>query len=302
MEDVIFALREVLGKENVKEKEIMAKHSSFRTGGEADLFLTPTTGEEIKETIFILRQHQIPYVVLGNGSNILVSDKGIRGAVISIGEKMSRISVVGETITVEAGALLSALSAAALEHGLEGLAFAGGIPGSFGGAVSMNAGAYGGEMKDVLKEVCILNEQLEKTIYTVEELDLSYRHSILSQRDLVVLYGVVQLKKGDKQAIGEEMNRLAVQRREKQPLQYPSAGSTFKRPTGYFAGKLIEDAGLKGYTVGGAQVSTKHSGFVVNQGGATTEDILAVIRHCQKTVKEQFGVMLETEVKIIGEF
>jgi len=301
MVDVLFALREVLGKENVKEKESMARHTSFRTGGEADLFLTPRTAAEIKQAILLLREYKIPYLVLGNGSNILVCDKGIRGAVISIGEKMNRITVEGEKMTVDAGALLSALSAKALEYSLEGLAFAGGIPGSFGGAVCMNAGAYGGEMKDVLKEVRVLDETLEEVVYSVEDLKLSYRHSILSDRALVVLNGVMQLQKGNQKAIEEEMIRLATQRREKQPLQYPSAGSTFKRPTGYFAGKLIEDAELKGYTVGGAEVSTKHSGFVVNKGGATTEDILAVIDHCQKTVQERFGVTLETEVKIIGE-
>ena len=198
MKDVIFALKKVLGKENVKEKESMAKHTSFRTGGEVDLFLTPKTAGEIRESILLLREYEIPYLVLGNGSNILVCDKGIRGAVISIGENMNRITVEGERITVEAGALLSTLSATALEHSLEGLAFAGGIPGSFGGAVCMNAGAYGGEMKDVLKEVRVLNEKLEEVVYSVEQLELSYRHSILSDRTLVVLNGVVQLKKGDK--------------------------------------------------------------------------------------------------------
>ena len=243
----------------------------------------------------------MPYLVIGNGSNLLVGDGGIRGAVIQLYQRMQNISVEGTEMTLDCGALLSAAAAQAADASLEGLAFASGIPGTFGGAVVMNAGAYGGEMKDVLLTADVLTADLEVKTIPVEELDLSYRHSIVPEKGYIVLGGKLQLKKGNEQEIRERMAELAQQRREKQPLQYPSAGSTFKRPEGYFAGKLISDAGLKGKTIGGAQVSEKHAGFIVNIGGATTKDILDLIAFCQKTVQEQFGVTLETEVKIVGE-
>lgn len=293
--------KEILGEDGLLEQEPMAQHTTFKTGGPADWFLMPKSAEQLKEAIALLRQEKIPYYILGNGSNLLVGDKGYRGAVIQLYSRMQSVEVAGEEIRVQSGALLSAIAAEAAEASLEGFAFASGIPGTFGGAVVMNAGAYGGEMKDVLVSVDVLTKELEILTLPAEALELSYRHSIVPEEEYIVLGGVLRLKKGDKEKIKEEIAELAKQRREKQPLQYPSAGSTFKRPEGYFAGKLISDAGLKGRTVGGAQVSEKHAGFLVNIGGATTQDILDLIRICQDTVWERFGVKLETEVKFIGE-
>lgn len=301
MEELKKKLLDLLGEEGFRTEESMAKHTTFRTGGPADLFLMPKNRTELKESIALLREYNVPYLVIGNGSNLLVGDGGIRGAVIQLYQRMQNISVEGTEMTLDCGALLSAAAAQAADASLEGLAFASGIPGTFGGAVVMNAGAYGGEMKDVLLSADVLTEDLEVKTIPVEELDLSYRHSIVLEKGYIVLGGKLQLKKGNEQEIRERMAELAQQRREKQPLQYPSAGSTFKRPEGYFAGKLISDAGLKGKTIGGAQVSEKHAGFIVNIGGATTKDILDLIAFCQKTVQEQFGVTLETEVKIVGE-
>lgn len=301
MEELKKKLLDLLGEEGFRTEEIMAKHTTFRTGGPADLFLMPQNRTELKESIALLREYNVPYLVIGNGSNLLVGDGGIRGAVIQLYQRMQNISVEGTEMTLDCGALLSAAAAQAADASLEGLAFASGIPGTFGGAVVMNAGAYGGEIKDVLLSADVLTADLEVKTIPVEELDLSYRHSIVPEEGYIVLGGKLRLKKGNEQEIRERMAELAQQRREKQPLQYPSAGSTFKRPEGYFAGKLISDAGLKGKTIGGAQVSEKHAGFIVNIGDATTEDILNLIAFCQKTVQEQFGVTLETEVKIVGE-
>lgn len=301
MEELKKKLLDLLGEEGLRTEESMAKHTTFRTGGPADLFLMPQNRTELKESIALLREYNVPYLVIGNGSNLLVGDGGIRGAVIQLYQRMQNISVEGTEMTLDCGALLSAAAAQAADASLEGLAFASGIPGTFGGAVVMNAGAYGGEMKDVLLSADVLTEDLEVKTIPVEELDLSYRHSIVPEKGYIVLGGKMRLKEGNEQEIRERMAELAQQRREKQPLQYPSAGSTFKRPEGYFAGKLISDAGLKGKTIGGAQVSEKHAGFIVNIGGATTKDILDLIAFCQKTVQEQFGVTLETEVKIVGE-
>lgn len=301
MEELKKKLLDLLGEEGFRTEETMAKHTTFRTGGSADLFLMPQNRTELKESIALLREYNVPYMVIGNGSNLLVGDGGIRGAVIQLYQRMQNISVEGTEMTLDCGALLSTAAAQAADASLEGLAFASGIPGTFGGAVVMNAGAYGGEMKDVLLSADVLTADLEVKTIPVEELDLSYRHSIVPEKGYIVLGGKLRLKKGNEQEIRERMAELAQQRREKQPLQYPSAGSTFKRPEGYFAGKLISDAGLKGKTIGGAQVSEKHAGFIVNIGDATTEDILNLIAFCQKTVQEQFGVTLETEVKIVGE-
>ena len=290
MEELKKRLLDLLGEEGFRTEESMAKHTTFRTGGPADLFLMPQNRTELKESIALLREYNVPYLVIGNGSNLLVGDGGIRGAVIQLYQRMQNISVEGTEMTLDCGALLSAAAAQAADASLEGLAFASGIPGTFGG-----------EMKDVLLSADVLTADLEVKTIPVEELDLSYRHSIVPEKGYIVLGGKLQLKKGNEQEIRERMAELAQQRREKQPLQYPSAGSTFKRPEGYFAGKLISDAGLKGKTIGGAQVSEKHAGFIVNIGGATTKDILDLIAFCQKTVQEQFGVTLETEVKIVGE-
>lgn len=301
MKELVCQLEEILGKEGVLLDEPMAKHTTFRTGGKADLFLMPQSGQAVKETMALLESHHVPITILGNGSNMLVQDGGIRGAVLQLYSRMQEIIVNGEEMTMQCGALLSSVAAEAMQHSLAGFAFASGIPGTFGGAVVMNAGAYGGEMKDVLKTVDVLTPKREILTLPAEELALSYRHSNIAEKGYLVLGGRIVLKKGDKAEIQAEMAELAQQRREKQPLQYPSAGSTFKRPEGYFAGKLISDAGLKGKTIGGAQVSEKHAGFIVNIGGATSKDILDLIAYCQKTVLDKFGVKLETEVKITGE-
>ncbi|MCQ4936615.1 MULTISPECIES: UDP-N-acetylmuramate dehydrogenase [Anaerotignum] len=302
MDTVVEALRLKLGEDAVALAEPMSGHTTFRTGGPADIFIMPKSLEEVKASIEILQKHHIPILVIGNGSNLLVSDKGIRGAVLHIGGRMSEISVDGETIYAQGGVLLSTLSAKAAENSLTGLEFASGIPGSLGGAVTMNAGAYGGEMKDVLISADILTKELEVKTILAEDLHLSYRHSVLPEKEYILLNAILRLKKGNIDEIKNRMKELGEQRREKQPLQFPSAGSTFKRPEGYFAGKLIQDADLKGKSIGGAQVSEKHAGFVINKGNATTQDILDLISFCQQTVFDKFGVSLETEVKIVGEF
>lgn len=291
----------LLGKDSVLSGESMAQHTTFKTGGPADLFLLPHTAQEVADAIYILQEHQIPYLVIGNGSNLLVRDGGIRGAVIQLSAHMQQVEVKDDMLYVQCGALLSAAAAKAAQASLTGLEFAAGIPGTFGGAVVMNAGAYGGEIKDVLCNVEVLTKELEILTLSAEELALSYRHSNILEKEYIVLGGTLHLQMGQQYAIQEKMAELAQQRREKQPLQYPSAGSTFKRPEGYFAGKLISDAGLKGKTIGGAQVSEKHAGFIINIGHATSKDILDLIAYCQAEVAEQFGVKLETEVKIVGE-
>ena len=301
MEKLIQELQARLGEDGLKLQEPMKEHTTFRVGGPADLFLMPKDAEELKDAIGILRKYNMPVMVIGNGSNLLVRDKGIRGAVIQIYSRMADIAVDGEIIEARGGALLSAVAAKAADAGLPGMEFASGIPGSIGGAVVMNAGAYGGEMKDVLVSVDVLTKDLEVKTIPVGELELGYRHSVVPEAGYIALGARMKLEKGDDAAIRGRMAELAEQRREKQPLQYPSAGSTFKRPAGYFAGKLVQDAGLKGKTIGGAQVSEKHSGFLINIGGATAQDILDLIAFCQKEVKDQFGVTLETEVKIVGE-
>ncbi|MDO5702915.1 MAG: UDP-N-acetylmuramate dehydrogenase, partial [Lachnospiraceae bacterium] len=244
----------------------------------------------------------LPCFVMGNGSNLLVSDDGYRGAIIRIGKRMGKIEVRGESIYAEAGALLSQIASAALENSLCGFEFAGGIPGSLGGACVMNAGAYGGEMKQVLREVSCLDEDDELLVMRGDELGLGYRTSVFMKRPMTVVGAVIELKKGDRGAIAAKMDDLRSQRQSKQPLDIPSAGSTFKRPEGYFAGKLIMDAGLKGFTIGGAQVSEKHCGFIVNRGGASASDVAELIRYVRDTVEKQFGVRLETEVRFIGKF
>ncbi|MCI8703272.1 MAG: UDP-N-acetylmuramate dehydrogenase [Anaerotignum sp.] len=301
MEKAIEKLCGVLGSDAVRLEEPMKAHTSFRIGGPAELFLTPENAAQLAEAIRILRRHEIPVFILGNGSNLLVRDKGIRGAVVQLSGRMSALETDGTALYAEGGALLSAAAAKAAKAGLTGLEFASGIPGSIGGAVMMNAGAYGGEMKDVLESVDVLTRDLRQETLPVEQIGLSYRHSGLAERGDIVLGVRFRLGQGDPQAIQARMAELAEQRREKQPLQYPSAGSTFKRPEGYFAGKLIQDAGLKGKTIGGAQVSEKHAGFLINTGNATAGEMLELIAFCQRTVEEKFGVRLETEVRIVGE-
>ncbi|MCD8046403.1 MAG: UDP-N-acetylmuramate dehydrogenase, partial [Clostridiales bacterium] len=273
-EYIYYDLSQIVGAAHVLRDEPMSRHTTFRVGGPAQLLVTPD-GESLPEVIAYCRKKEIPCLVIGNGSNLLCGDGGVDGVVVEIGKRMSGIRVeenvesaaLDRTVTAEAGALLSAVAARASAESLTGFEFAAGIPGSVGGAVVMNAGAYGGEMVDVLSEVTVLTPENEIRTIPAGELGLSYRRSVIPERGYIVLSAVLCLEKGDPARIQAQMEELKEKRVAKQPLEYPSAGSTFKRPEGYFAGKLIEDAGLRGFTVGGAQVSEKHCGFVINRGG-----------------------------------
>ena len=307
------SVTEQLPQLSLLQDEPMKKHTTFRIGGPADYYAEPDVSQ-ISKLIEIAKACDMPVTVIGNGSNLLVGDKGIRGLVIGIGKGLSEIDVTeavaqqstvqgnGHVITAGAGAILAAVAAKAAEASLSGLEFASGIPGSVGGAVVMNAGAYGGEIKDVLIDATVLTAEGKLKTVTRDELDLSYRHSIDPEKGYIVLSARFRLTPKPKDEIKSYMAELRTKRVEKQPLEYPSAGSTFKRPEGYFAGKLIMDAGLRGYSVGDAQVSQKHCGFVVNKGEATAADVLTLIKDVQETVLKQFGVKLEPEVKMIGEF
>lgn len=312
------SVTEQLPQLSLMQDEPMKKHTTFRIGGPADYYAEPDVSQ-ISKLIEIAKACDMPVAVIGNGSNLLVGDKGIRGLVIGIGKGLSAIEVTeavaqqstaqdltaqgnGRIITAGAGAILAAVAAKAAEASLSGLEFASGIPGSVGGAVVMNAGAYGGEIKDVLIDATVLTVDGELRTVTRDELDLSYRHSIVPEKGYIVLSARFMLTPKPQDEIKAYMAELRAKRVEKQPLEYPSAGSTFKRPEGYFAGKLIMDAGLRGYSVGDAQVSQKHCGFVVNKGEATAADVLTLIKDVQETVLKQFGVKLEPEVKMIGEF
>lgn len=292
----------VLGEDNIRKNVPLSTMTTFRVGGMADYVACPKAAEQISDLLKICRAHKMPYFVLGNGSNILASDDGYRGVIIYVLSCMNQIVIDGITVKAQAGAQLIKVAHEAAQHGLTGLEFASGIPGTIGGAIYMNAGAYGGEIKDVVRTVTAMD--YAGNIYTMscDEMDFSYRHSIVQDRNLIVLSAEFQLEAGKQEEIDSRISELAAARKSKQPLEYPSAGSTFKRPEGYFAGKLIADAGLKGFSIGGAQVSEKHSGFVINKGGATADDIMKLICHVKDEVNSQFGVMLETEVKTLGEF
>lgn len=292
----------LLGKDRVLVDEPMKRHTTFRIGGPADFFLLPSTVDEVRGILEICREEELPYFILGNGSNLLVSDKGYRGVIIQLYRNFSNISVEGNEICASSGALLSQIAAAARNASLTGFEFAGGIPGTLGGAVFMNAGAYGGELKDVLKEAVVMTEQGEILTLPVEKLDMGYRTSRIKKAGYLVLEARLVLEQGDMDKIRDITKDLTEKRVSKQPLEYPSAGSTFKRPEGYFAGKLIQDAGLRGYQVGGAQVSEKHCGFVINKENATATDVVNLIHDVQRIVYEKFQVQLETEVKFLGEF
>lgn len=301
-QEIITRLEQILTKDRIRQNEPMKNHTTFRVGGPADIFLTPSA-EELPTVLSVCREEQMPVTVIGNGSNLLVGDQGIRGVVICIGSGMRGIRVDGEKIFLEAGVTLAAAAQQAAKAGLAGLEFASGIPGTFGGAVVMNAGAYGGEMKDVIVSVRVISEDGEILTLSKEELDLSYRHSVIPERGYLVIDGELLLtREKDPDQITERMEELKKKRIEKQPLEYPSAGSTFKRPEGYFAGKLIMDAGLRGFSVGGAAVSEKHCGFVINKGNATAADICALMDEVTRIVKEKYAVTLEPEVKKVGEF
>lgn len=295
-------LAKIVGEEQIRTDEPMKDHTTFRVGGAADFFVTPGTKEEVRAVVGMCKADEIDCHIVGNGSNLLVSDRGVRGVVVQIARAMNNIESDGETIRAQAGALLSEVAARALKEGLAGFEFAAGIPGTLGGACVMNAGAYGGEMKDVLHTVTVLTPEGEFCILKEDELELGYRTSVIARKGYIVLEAEIRLKRGDEEEIRALMEELRDRRISKQPLEYPSAGSTFKRPQGYFAGKLIQDAGLKGYTFGGAQVSEKHCGFVINRGGATAAEVAELMRRVADKVEEQFEVRLESEVKRLGDF
>ena len=293
-------LEDQLAPGSVCVNEMMSKHTTFRIGGPASVFVTPEREEDLATTIRICRGQGVPYFILGNGSNLLVSDQGYDGVVVHIGSRLRDITVEGTQITAKTGVMLSQVAHTALEHGLTGMEFAAGIPGSLGGACMMNAGAYGGEMSQILLGVRALDPEGNVIELAADQLDLSYRHSIMMEKQYVVMAARIQLEKGDPKQIQAKMDELKEKRVSKQPLEFPSAGSTFKRPEGDFAGKLIMDAGLRGFRVGDAMVSEKHCGFVINVGKATAKDVCAVIDHVQQVVLEKFGRKLEPEIRFLG--
>lgn len=283
-------------------EEPLCNHTTFRVGGKADAFLSVRSEEQLRKAVLLCKEYDVPFLILGNGSNLLVSDDGYRGMVILVGKDMSDITVDGNTIIAMAGATLGSVSQTAAKNSLGGMEFASGIPGTIGGAIVMNAGAYDGEMKMIVEEVRALTQDGEILTLSNEELEFGYRTSRVKKEKLIVLSVKLLLQPQKQELIYEKMNDFAARRREKQPLEFPSAGSTFKRPEGMFAGKLIMDAGLRGYSVGGAQVSEKHCGFVINKGNATAKEIHKLIYDVQENVKESFGVTLEPEVIFIGDF
>ena len=298
----------ILGEEKVRFDEPLKNHTSFKIGGPADVLVSVSNADELIKTIEYAKEENIEFFLLGNGSNVLASDKGYRGMVIKLDGEFNDGKVLGDTIKAGAGITLSKLAGLAMNSSLSGLEFASGIPGTLGGALFMNAGAYGGEMKQVVTKVSVLDltrqpkDETSIKELSNEEMDFGYRHSILKEKDYIALGCEMKLNPGDKEAIASYMRELASKRKEKQPLEFPSAGSTFKRPEGYFAGKLIEDANLGGFSIGGAEVSNKHKGFVINKGSATAKDVKDLIDYVIKTVKEQSGVTLEPEVLFLGEF
>lgn len=297
---MVDTLKQIVGENSILENENMANHTTFKCGGNASLYITPNSTDELVKVLEVLRKENYPYMVIGNGSNLLVKDSGYDGAIVEVDKKISEIDVRGEEIIVEAGAKLSKVATIAMENDLAGFEFAHGIPGNMGGAVVMNAGAYGGEMKDVLKWVKVVDQNGEIKTLENKDLELGYRTSRVMKEKMIVLEACIKLDLGVMGDIAEVMALLMSKRKASQPLEYPSAGSTFKRPEGYFAGKLVQDAGMKGYRVGDAMVSDKHSGFVINCGNATASEVIQVIKDVQAKVKEDFGVDLEPEVRIIG--
>lgn len=295
-------IRQLVAPEHLLQKEPMAKHTTFRVGGAADMLIRIQSEEQLTRLISYFGQLHQPYLVIGNGSNLLVSDRGYHGVVLLIGDGMSDVKVDGERMCVQAGALLSSVASQAAQNNLSGLEFAAGIPGSIGGAIVMNAGAYEGEMSQIVESVTVLNEQGERMVLDRDTMEFGYRTSIIRNRAFIVVETVLRLQKGDGKAIRARMDDFNARRRAKQPLEFASAGSTFKRPDGYYAGKLIMDAGLRGYRIGGAQVSEKHCGFLINVGNASAQDIFELITEVQEKVKERFHVELEPEVIRIGDF
>lgn len=299
---IIENIKHYIPEEQIRYDEPMNQHTTFRVGGPAKLFITLEREEELAGLVPYLRTVGVPFFILGNGSNLLVSDRGYDGVVIAMAESFRKIVVMGQDMVVQAGANLATVARKALEYSLTGFEFAAGIPGSLGGAVVMNAGAYDGEMKQIIKSVHVMGMDGSTMELSNKDMEFGYRTSVLKKEKFIVLSAVVSLKKGEQAEIRKLMDELAERRREKQPLEYPSAGSTFKRPEGYFAGKIIMDAGLRGYHVGGAQVSEKHCGFVINRGNASADDINDVILHVQEVIKEKYHLTLDTEVIKIGLF
>lgn len=306
--DIYSELALVLGKEQIKINEPMSMYTSFKVGGKADFLVEPNTAKEVADVVSLCKKQQIPYYVIGNGSNLLVGDKGYRGVIIHISTKLSSIFIEKKkesnsyTVTAESGILLSKLSHEIAMNELTGFEFAAGIPGSLGGAITMNAGAYDGQMKDCVIGATVIDEQGDIVYLNKEQLLFGYRMSAIQKRGLIVLSATFELVKGDKDTIFNKINDLNSRRKGKQPLEYPSAGSAFKRPTGYYAGKLIMDSGLRGFRIGDIMVSTKHCGFIVNVGQGTAKDVRRVIEHVIHTVDDKFGVILEPEIRFLGEF
>lgn len=299
---MIEALQGFIPEENIHLQEPMAAHTTFRAGGPAECFIEIENAQQLQKIQRYLYQVEYPFVVVGNGSNLLVSDTGYQGIVLQIGKKMSKIETSGNVITAQSGASMAQVAAAAWQNGLTGLEFASGIPGTVGGGVVMNAGAYGGELSQVVTEVQVLDKNSEFLTLDNDTMEFGYRKSTIRRRPFIVTEVVFALSPEDPAKIRARMDELAVRRREKQPLEFPSAGSTFKRPEGYYAGELIMNAGLRGFQVGGARVSDKHCGFVINAGNASAADIMDVIWEVQRRVKERFGVELEPEVVFLGDF
>lgn len=295
-------LLQLIPKEDILLDEPLSRHTTFRVGGNADALLQIQNPEQLAGVLSIFHKTNENYFILGNGSNVLVGDRGYHGTVLQISEKWNQIVVEGDRMRIQAGALLSAVARCAMEHALTGLEFASGIPGTIGGGIVMNAGAYGGEMKQVISCVTVMDQTGKMMTLDHDTLEFGYRTSVIKRNAYIVLEAELQLTQGNREKIKSTMEELAAKRREKQPLEYPSAGSTFKRPEGYFAGKLIMDTGLRGFRIGGAQVSEKHCGFVINTGNATAEDVIEVIQEVQERVRNKFGVTLETEVICLGEF
>ncbi|MDD3238970.1 MAG: UDP-N-acetylmuramate dehydrogenase [Lachnospira sp.] len=312
MQEIQNRLIHIFGQDNIRYDEPMMKHTTFRIGGPAAVYVTPQTKEQLAEAIYLLQQSKVPYEVIGNGSNLLVADQGFAGVIFDMSQYFTGYKILHDHcntavdksnrvyVSVQAGMMLGRLGKELAGYSLAGFEFATGIPGTIGGAVMMNAGAYGGEMKDVLVNATVMDKTGEIKVLSNEELELGYRTSIIAKEGLIVLEAVLALEPGNQTEIQEKIADFAGRRREKQPLEYPSAGSTFKRPEGYFAGKLISDAGLKGFTVGGAQVSEKHAGFVINIGGATAADVIALTDQVCDKIYELNGVTLELEVRKLG--
>lgn len=299
MESIYHGLCEIIGKENVLTDENMAKHTTFKAGGNAKYFVLPEDENQLAMLIKYLNKNNTKYYVVGNGSNLLVRDSGYEGVIIKIGKNMSEIKINNNVLICQAGAYLSKVANLAFDNSLSGLEFAAGIPGMIGGAVAMNAGAYGGEFKDVVTKVWLLDKEGNNICLSNSEMEFDYRKSVVQKYGYIVTSVELSLDEGEKEEIGNKMNEFLKARKEKQPLEYPSAGSTFKRPKGYFAGKLIMDAGLAGESVGGASVSEKHCGFIINKGNATATDIINLMDKVSNIVYEKYGVRLEPEVKII---